>query len=85
VGASQVEQNVVLCGSYPHVQVPPPRLSSVVLRPVSYKQYELALCSSGKAEASSYSVMTGVSSLNFIPFFMFAFYRSISLAAIDDR
>jgi hypothetical protein len=34
VGASQVEQNVVLCGSYPHVPAPPPRVSSVVFRPV---------------------------------------------------
>src|SRR5271156_3408611 len=29
-------------------------------------QYELALCSSGKPEASSYSVMTGVNSFNLI-------------------
>jgi hypothetical protein len=38
VRASQVKQNVALCGSYPHVQAPPPRLSSVVLCPVAYKE-----------------------------------------------
>ena len=38
VGASQIEQNVVLCGSYSHVLAPLPCLSSVVLRSVCYKE-----------------------------------------------